>query len=65
MKDWTEKNGMSNSSDAFVKMVDVVDDLIMSSSRDLIGGRSQVVARLIVAQLAHNHGFRPVKARTK
>lgn len=59
--DWTvdQETGRSNSSAAFNAAVDAVARLIRNSAHDLIGGRVESVATLIVAQLAHIHGFAP------
>lgn len=57
--DWTSKQGWSNSSDKYCEMVDAVDHLIRESAFSLISGRTDIVARLIVSQLAHVHGMRP------
>jgi hypothetical protein len=58
-KDWTVKDGRANSSDKFVELMEVIEDIIISSARDLIGGKRHKVARLILAVLAHKHGMAP------
>lgn len=58
-KDWTIKDGRVNNSDQFEILVERVDELIRGSAHDLIAGRSAIVARLIMAQLAHEHGLAP------
>lgn len=58
-KDWTIKDGRVNNSDQFETLVERVDELIRGSAHDLIAGRSAIVARLIMAQLAHKHGLAP------
>ena len=62
--DWTRDpaTGRSNSSHAFNEAVTHVTRLIRDSAYDLIAGRADSVAVLIVAQLAHKHGFRPSQA---
>ena len=60
-QDWTEKNGASNSSDEFERLVIVVTGLIKGSAHDLLSGRADIVAGLILAQLAHGYGFGPLK----
>jgi hypothetical protein len=57
--DWTVKDGRANSSDQFVKLCAVVEKLIRGSAHDLIAGRADSVAGLILARLAHKHGLRP------
>ena len=50
----------ANSSDEFKEIVDVVTRIIKDSAfDDLMNGRVHVVAGLIVAKLAHGHGFMP------
>jgi len=61
MKDWTEFDGYLNSSSEFKACVEHVTRLIFNSGHDLIGGRAEVVAGLIVAQLAHVRGLAPSK----
>lgn len=59
LNDWTVKDGRMNSSDRFEELIERVDEIIRSSGHDLIHGRSRVVAGLIMAQLAHEHGLAP------
>jgi len=59
VKDWTEKDGKSNSSDKYFEAVSAVNQLIQDSAHKLIGGYSHDVARLIVSQLAHKHNLSP------
>lgn len=59
LPDWTVKDGRSNSSPDFQNLVFAVSRLIRDSAHDLISGRTDMVARLIVAQLAHKHGMAP------
>jgi len=58
--DWTRKGGRSNSSDEFEDIVSHVEGLISDSAHDLIHGRHNAVARLIVAQLAHTFHMVPL-----
>jgi hypothetical protein len=63
--DWTvsrvegESFGRSNSSSRFVELSAAVEAIIRQSAFDLIGGRADRVAGLIMAQLAHKHGLAP------
>lgn len=59
--DWTvdPRTGRSNSSPEFERLCFEVERLIRASAFDLIGGRADQVARLIMARLAHEHGLRP------
>lgn len=59
--DWTRdpKTGRSNSSKEFDRLVGAVAQLIRNGAHDLIAGRAETVARVIMAQLAHKHGLRP------
>lgn len=57
-RDWTE----GNDSALFAQLTTEVDRLIRESAHDLIAGRSIDVARLVLAQLAHVHGFGPMHA---
>lgn len=57
--DWTVKDGRSNSSDEFLRLIDEVDSIIRDSGHSLIRGKTKSVARLIMAQLAHVHGLAP------
>ncbi|MGN6106660.1 MAG: hypothetical protein ACTHU0_16255 [Kofleriaceae bacterium] len=61
--DWTvnRRTGRANSSSEFRAVVDAVEQLIRQSAHDLIAGRAESVAHLIVAQLAHVHGLAPTK----
>ena len=59
--DWTKKNGRSNSSDNYLELVDVVDELIKDSAHALIRGESHFVAGLIMAQLVHKYHLIPSK----
>lgn len=61
--DWTSKDGVSNSSDEFLHLVDVVERLIRSDAHMLISGRADRTAGLIMAQLAHIHGLAPTKGK--
>lgn len=60
--DWTVSlvSGRSNDSEEFHRLCKIVEDLIRNSAFDIVNGRSDRVAALILAQLAHVHGMRPV-----
>lgn len=63
LPDWTEgQDGRSNSSVPFITLRAEVGRIIRDSAADLIAGRSDVVAGLILAQLAHRHGLAPTGA---
>lgn len=59
--DWTRdpETGRSNSSPEFERLSKEVGRILRSSAADLIGGRTDEVGRLIMAQLAHVHRFAP------
>lgn len=59
--DWTvdPATRRSNSSPRFRELVDAVAALIRNSAHDIVRGRLESVAGLIVAQLAHKHGLAP------
>jgi hypothetical protein len=52
----------ANSSAKYKEVVSIVEDLIRHSAHDLIAGRADSVAGLIVANLAFKHGIGPMKA---
>ena len=58
-KDWTVdvETHRSNSSYAFQDLITDVDRIIRDSAHSLIGGRSNDVARSIMAHMAHRHGL--------
>jgi hypothetical protein len=59
-RDWTcDEEGRSNSSATFEAICDHVEGLIRNDAHSLIGGRADMTARLIVAQLAHVHHLTP------
>lgn len=59
-RDWTMDGDRTNSSALFLRLVREVERLIRSSAHELISGRADQTARLIVAQLAHVHGLAPI-----
>jgi hypothetical protein len=60
--DWTTGNeGRSNSSEAYEWLVAQVTRLILNDAHQLINGRANHTAGLIMAQLAHVHGLVPSK----
>ena len=56
-KDWTVKDGLANSSEVYLSLVNEVDRIIRESGDELICGLHEHVARTIVSQLAHKHGL--------
>lgn len=62
--DWTtDADGYANSSVEFIRMKEVVTDIIRNSAHDLIAGRTDLVAGLILARLAHDHNMGPNNCR--
>ena len=59
--DWTAKNGKSNSSDEYLRLVAEVERLIRDDAHMLISGKADKTAGLIMAQLAHKHGLAPLR----
>lgn len=57
--DWTAERGHTNSSQAYLELVEFVESLIRQDAHKLIAGRADMTARLIVSQLAHTYGMRP------
>lgn len=58
--DWTaDGQGFTNSSPVYVDLVAAVEGLIRRSAHELLAGRADMTARLIVSQLAHVHGLMP------
>ena len=65
-EDWTRsEDGRANSSAVFRSLVDEVERVIRGDAHKLIEGRAGDTARLIMARLAHVHGFGPGKARAE
>lgn len=58
--EWTISNGRWNTSEEMRELCAVVERLIRDSAHDLIAGRADKVAGLIIAQLAHKHGMAPI-----
>jgi hypothetical protein len=59
--DWTTgEDGRANTSEAFGRVVGAVEAIIRNSAHNLIAGRAETVAQLVVAKLAHEHGLAPV-----
>ena len=56
-RDWTCANGKSNSSPAFLVLVDEVARLIRGDAHRLLAGDTEGTARLILAQLTHRWGM--------
>jgi hypothetical protein len=65
--DWTvdPKTGRSNSSKQYQEMCRHVEALIRGDSFSLLAGRADKTAGLIMAQLAHVHGLRPMPKRRR
>lgn len=59
--DWTIADGRSNSSPLFVALCEEIEKTIRGGAYSLIAGDAGSVARVILAQLAHTHGLRPMK----
>ena len=64
-RDWTvdPKTGRSNSSKKYLEICRSIEGVIRKSAYDLIAGRADATARLIVAQIAHVHGLAPKPRR--
>lgn len=59
--DWTrDENGRSNSSPRFIELCREVERLIRGDAHQLIQGRADRTARLVMAQLAHKHNVGPL-----
>lgn len=57
---WTVgKDGRTNSSPLFEKLVDEVTNMIRDDAHQLLAGNAHMTARLILAQLTHVHGLEP------
>lgn len=59
---WTVEGTHSNSSAKYKDVVSIVEEIIRHSAHDLIAGRADAVAGLIVSNLAFKHGIGPMKA---
>ncbi len=62
-RDWTidTRTGRTNSSEEFRLLVEKVASIIQNSGFDLLRGDATKVAGVIMAQLAHKYGLRPVR----
>lgn len=58
-KDWTAKDGCSNSSELFERLEGEIERVIRTMAHDLIRGRAEIVAGLILARLAHKFRLGP------
>lgn len=59
-RNWTvAEDGRSNSSSTFLELVAETERIIRHSADALLSGNSFSVARLILGNLAHKHGFGP------
>jgi len=67
MDDWTldPETGRSNSSADYKRLVGVVQRIISGSAHDLLAGRHETVARVILSRLAHSEGLAPTASSTK
>lgn len=65
--DWTVDpvTGRSNSSPEFMELTKEVGNLIRSEAHSIVRGRTDLVGRLIMAQLAHVHGLAPANVRVQ
>lgn len=59
LRDWTKDPETGESSEQYLQLVDIIDDIIQKSAKDLIFGKSKNVARLILSRLARDHGLAP------
>ncbi len=57
--DWTANGGVANSSPAFLEAVAAVKSLLLEHRMAYGHFAAERLGRLIVAQLAHKHGFAP------
>jgi len=57
--DWTTKDGRSNSSDLYRKIVRHIEELIRSDASQLLHGHADMTARLILSSLAHKYKMEP------
>lgn len=57
--DWTVDRRSGRHSPEFLRLCDEVERLIRGDAHNLIAGRADETAGLIVAQLAHKHGLVP------
>lgn len=64
MKDWTrdELTGRSNSSTTYLRLVEIVTQLILGGAHSLLAGDVVAVARCIVSTLAFKHNIGPREA---
>lgn len=60
--DWTVLDGHANSSEVFNQLCRDVEGSIRSGAWSIVNGQADVVARTIVARLAHLHHFAPAGA---
>lgn len=58
-QDWTAEGTVANSSEEFLRLCAEVERLIRGDAHMLISGRADATARLIMANLAHEHGLAP------
>ncbi len=65
-EDWTvdPETGRCNSSQEYLRLKDEIHQIILNSAHDLILGKAENVAGLILAQLAHRHGLKLPKPAT-
>ena len=59
MNDWTDQDGITNSSEMYLAAVKEVDGIIRTSGNDLINGRSLWVARHVVSMLVNRFKLAP------
>jgi len=63
--DWTcDDEGRSNSSEIYQEICRHVENLISGAALDLIAGRADLTARIIVSNLAHVYGLKPQRIKT-
>jgi len=64
LQDWTKDPETGEDSEQYLKLAGIIDEIIRTSAKDLIFGKSEKVARLILSKLAHEHGLAPIDWRT-
>lgn len=67
MSDWTvsAETRRCNESAKFLELQKAIAEIIRNSGHDLINGRVEMVAGIILATLAHKHSMRPVEMETE
>ncbi len=55
-KDWTSQHGVANSSQSYLRLVDVVEGILLNHR---LSDDPAATARLIMSSLTHGHGMAP------